>query len=497
VDPFPETIPDLLEWRAARASRGAWLFFGGDSWTLDDVVDRVDRYAAGLAERGVRRADRVALLLGNTPETLFAWFGANRLGAIAAPFNPGLKRLEMVGLLRLMEPRVVVVAEHRPLAEAACAELDLATRPVLVTPDDLARAGRGSTRAQVRPDDIAVLLATSGTTGAPKAVAQTHRTYALTAEAFPWWLGLTESDRLLVTLPLHHINAQAYSTMGALGAGASLALVPKFSASTFWDDARRLGATQFNAVGAMIHILLSAAPRPSERDHAVRICYAALALPESHHRAFEERFGLAMSVGYGLSESTFGTVWPRGVPPRYGSMGRLRQHPRFGSINTARVVGDDGTDAADAGVGELWLANPATMRGYWSDPAATAAALSGGWLRTGDLVRRDHDDFFTFVARKKDVIRRRGENVAAAEIESVLLTHPSVREAAVIGVPSELGEEEIVAYVAPAPGASIDVEALRTWARERLADFKVPGGIFVRDALPRTATERIAKHLLR
>jgi crotonobetaine/carnitine-CoA ligase len=177
-------------------------------------------------------------------------------------------------------------------------------------------------------------------------------------------------------------------------------------------------------------------------------------------------------------------------------MGRLRQHPRLGVANRARVVRDDGGDAADGEAGELWLANPATMRGYWEDPAQTAAALAGGWLHTGDVVRRDAEGFFTFVSRKKDMLRRRGENVAAAEIENVLLAHPSVGEAAAVGVPSALGEDDIVAYVAPRAGAAIDAEALREWAKARLADFKVPSRILVRDALPHTATERVAKHRL-
>ena len=258
--------------------------------------------------------------------------------------------------------------------------------------------------------------------------------YALTAEAVPSWLGVDETDRMLLALPLFHINAQAYSVMGALGAGAGLAIAPRFSASRFWDDARALGATQFNAVGAMIHILLKSEPRASDRGHLVRRCYTALALAEPLHRGFEERFGLSMSVGFGMSETTFGTVWPRELPPRYGTMGRLRQHPRLGEINRARVVRNDGTEASDGETGELWLQNPATMLGYWNDPTQTAVVLEGGWLHTGDLVKRDADSFFTFLSRKKDVIRRRGENVAASEIEGVLLGHPTVREAAAVGV---------------------------------------------------------------
>ncbi len=491
----PETVLALLDARVSREPDLPWLFFEGASWTLGDVQREVDRYAVGLAARGVVKGDRVAILLGNRPETLFAWFASNRLGAIAAILNPAYKQAELVGVFRLMSPRVVVVDDHRAVVVAAYAELVPAAAPAISSPAELPAAG-APPRVVVGPDDVCVLIATSGTTGAPKGVIQTHRTYALTAEAFPAWIGLTPADRLLATLPLFHINAQAYSTMGALACG-SLALMRRFSASRFWEEARALGATQFNAVGAMMHILLRTEARPAEREHALRCCYGALALPEAQHRAFEERFGMSLTVGYGMSETTLGTVWPLGAPPRYGTMGRLRQHPRLGDVNRARVVLDDGADAADGQIGELWLSNPATMTGYWNDPTQTASALVAGWLHTGDLVRRDAEGYFTFASRKKDVIRRRGENVTAAEIEGVLAAFDGVAEAAVIAVPSELGEDDIVAYVAPLPGRALDVEALRAWAKGRLADFKVPSAFHVRDALPRTPTERIAKHLLR
>ncbi|MBS2020211.1 MAG: AMP-binding protein [Deltaproteobacteria bacterium] len=477
---FPETIPELLEDRAAIARSGGgrdpWLFWESETFTLDDVLGEVDRIAVGLADRGVRKGDVVVSLAGNRPETIFVWLAANRLGAIAMPINPAFTEAERAGIFALVRPKVIA-------GDAEIAELR--------------RAGRGAPAVDVRPEDPAVALATSGTTGAPKAVLQTHRTYVLTAEAYASWIGLRPSDRVLVTLPLFHVNAQAYGVMGALGTGATLALGPKFSASRFWQNAKQLGATQVNLIGAMISILLGTPASPADRDHAVRLCYAALALPEERHRAFEERFGATMTVGYGLSESTFGTVWPVLGPRRYGSMGRLRQHPRLGEINRARVVRDDGTDAPAGEPGELWLSNPAIMAGYLDAPAETASALEGGWLHTGDIVRRDDDGFFTFVSRRKEMLRRRGENISAAEVEGVIAQHPSVAEVAVVGVPSPLGEDDVVAWVAPRPGTTIDVEALRTFASERLAAFKVPSTFHVRDALPRTATERIAKHLLK
>lgn len=492
----PDTIPSLLEWRAAQAAPDAvWLRFEDDTWTFADVMGEVDRYAVGLAERGVVQGDCVAILLGNRPEALFTWFAANRLGAIAMPLDPTYKAPELGSLLRLAMPRVFVIGDD--LRGAFIEEpVDEGPSTNVVGPADLARAGGGAPRPPISPDDVAVLLATSGTTGTPKAVMQTHRTYTLTAEAFPWWLGLGPDDRLFCTLPLFHINAQAYSTMGALGCGAQLALAPRFSASRFWDDVRRHGATQVNAVGAMIHILAAAEPRASDREHPLRLCYSALALPEAQHRAFEERFGVEMTVGYGLSETTFGAVWPRGGARPYETIGTLRQHPRFGTINHGRVVRDDGSEAHEGEVGELWLSNPALMRGYLLAPEATRAAFEGHWFRTGDVVRRGPGGLLAFVSRRKDVLRRRGENVSAGEVEAALLAHGSLLEAAVIGVPSSVGEDEIVAFVVPKPGAPVDPEVLRAFVRDRLADYKVPARVHVRSALPRTATERIAKHLL-
>lgn len=484
---YPETIPELFAARAARGEEETWLRFDGDSWSFGDAADAVRGIAVGLASRGVVHGDRVAILLGNRPDTIFTWLAANRLGAIALPLNPASKPSELAGLFALTRPRLVVVTNE------LSALLETLETP-RATPVELREGGRAP-QPLVRPEDGAVMLATSGTTGAPKAVVQTHCTYTLTAEAFPFWIGATAADRFLCTLPLFHVNAQAYSTMGSLGCGAELALVPKFSASRFWDDVRRHRSTVVNAVGAMLNILLAAEARASDRGHGLRLCYAALALPEERHRAFEERFGVELTVGYGLSETTFGTVWPRGEKP-YGTMGALRQHPRLGNINRGRVVRDDGTDAAEGETGEMWLANPARMSGYFADPGATAATFAGEWFRTGDLVRRVGTTF-TFVSRKKEVLRRRGENVAAAEIELALTSHPSVHEAAVIGVAAPLGEDDIVAFVVPSVGAAVDVEALRAFVGERLADYKVPLRIHVRTELPRTATERVAKYLLR
>ena len=195
-----------------------------------------------------------------------------------------------------------------------------------------------------------------------------------------------------------------------------------------------------------------------------------------------------------MSETPYGLIWPRGTRP-FGTLGSIRQHPTLGDVNEGRVM-RDGRDVAAGEVGELQLRNPAVMQGYWGMPEETSRVLlEDGWLRTGDLVRDNGDGTYTFVGREKEVIRRRGENVAPAEIEEALTSHPDVLEAAVVGVPSELSEEEIKAFVVVPPRGS-DLAAIRSHAAERLTRFKVPRYLEAVAELPHTPTGRVAKHRL-
>ncbi|NLT05779.1 MAG: ATP-dependent acyl-CoA ligase, partial [Solirubrobacterales bacterium] len=336
-----------------------------------------------------------------------------------------------------------------------------------------------------------------GTTGRSKLVTQTQRAYAMAGEGFPAWMGLGADDRLMTSLPLFHINAPAYSVLGSVAAGAGLVLLPRFSASGFLDSARRHGATEFNSIGALLELLMAQPERPDDADTPLRLCYTGPSPSEARQLEIERRFGIEVVCGYGLSETPYGFVWPRGERP-YGSLGRPRQHPLLGEVNEARVVDGDGRDVAVGETGELWLRNPAVMLGYWGMAEETARALTpDGWLRTGDLVRRDDDaGTVTFVSRIKEVIRRRGENLAPAEVEAALADHPDVAEAAVIGVPSALSEEEVKAFVVARPGARPDPCDLRDFAAERLSRFKVPRYLELVDELPHTPTGRVAKHRL-
>ena len=402
----------------------------------------------------------------NDPRYVFLWLATAYLGAIYVGVDPRQTKAELDGLVSQVEPRLTVTDD----------ELD----ELFAEPGELDGPGPAA------HDDPAVLIPTSGTTGRSKLVTQTHRAYAMAGEGFPWWLGLTEDDRLMTSLPLFHINAPAYSVLGSVAARAGLVLLPRFSASGFIDSARRYGATEFNAIGAMLEILMRQPERPDDADNPLRLAYAGPTPPEERHLHFERRFGLELTSGYALSETPYGTVWAHGSRP-YGTIGSARQHPELGAVNEARVSPD----------GELELRNPAVMKGYWGMPEETERVLGAdGWLRTGDLVSESPDGTFTFLGRRKEVIRRRGENVAPAEIEAALVSHPDVVEAAVVGVPSELSEDDIKAFVVLRDGADASLDELRDWASERLTAFKVPSQYEALDELPHTATGRVAKHRL-
>jgi crotonobetaine/carnitine-CoA ligase len=500
------TVPQFLSDAVERYPHKPFLFWEEEAYTYGAFQENVLKAAWTLRELGMVRGDRLAMVMPNSDLFLFYWLGALALGVIAAPLNVGLTAPEIAQLLGHCEPKVTLVSPRLvSVVEEAVRLASLRTRllcaggPSGAVDVEAIRASMPGSppEASVSSEDVAVLIYTSGTTGRPKAVMQPHRTYVLTGEAVPHWLGLSQEDRLLTCLPLFHINAQAYSTMGALGAGASLALLERFSASRFWDQVRRYRATVFNAIGTMLLIMYRQPEGPHDASNPVRLCYSALALPRDITEALERRFGMRIVVGYGLSESTFGTIEPLSGPRKWGTIGLPRQHPDPSIRNEVRIVDDYGNDLPPGVYGEILLRNPVTMIGYYRDPQQTAQVLRDGWLYTGDLAYRDDDGYLYFVARKKEIIRRRGENISPTEIEMVISSHPKVQDVAVIGVPSELGEEEVKAYIAPVPGAELVPEEIVQWCAGRLAPFKIPRYIEIRTDLPRTPTQRIAKHLLK
>jgi carnitine-CoA ligase len=487
-------IPELVRGAVEEVPGKAWLHSDDGVLTFGAAFARVERAASALRALGVGVGDRVVITPRNTPDYLLSWFALMEVGAIQVPINPKSTVDEVAGFVRQVAPKLVVTDAGLASIVGQAIETVGASMPVVdiaalydATPD-------GIGPANLDERDVAVMIPTSGTTGRSKLVMQTHLAYVMAGEGFPFWMRLTGDDRLMTSLPLFHINAPAYSTLGSIQARAGLVLLPGFSASSFLDQARRYGATEFNSIGAMLEILVRQPPRADDADNPIRLCYTGPSPDREHQLEIEERFGFEIVCGYALSETPYALVWRHGERP-YGTLGSARQHPTLGHINDARVMNDDKV-VEPGGEGELELRNPAIMRGYYEMPDETAAVIVDGWLRTGDLVRVNDDETYTFLGRKKEVIRRRGENLSPAEVEATLDRHPDVAEAAVIGVPSDLSEEDVKAFVVAAPGATPDLAALHAFAQEHLAAYKVPRYFELVAELPHTATDRLAKHRL-
>ncbi len=502
------TIPDLVIAAAQRDPAGVWLRTDEGTLTFAGAAAQVGRLAQRLRAAGISHGDRVVVTARTTPPYLLCWLALASIGAVTVPTDPAGTSIELSALLGQVRPRALVtdaiIGSRLATTDPPVGQvLDIESlvddwRADGRTGADLTEAGLTGadlTGVAVAADDLAVLIPTSGTTGRSKLVMQTHRAYAMAGEGFPYWMELSAADRLMTSLPLFHINAPAYSVLGSLACGAGLVLLPRFSAGGFLDAARRHGATEFNAIGAMLEILMRQPPRSDDADTPLRLCYTGPSPARDWQEAFERRFGLRIVCGYAMSESPYGLIWRHGTRP-YGTLGSPRQHPALGAVNRTRVVADGGRECGVGETGELLLHNPTVTPGYWEMAAETAAAIVDGWLHTGDLVTVNADGTYTFVARRKEVLRRRGQNLSPAEVEEAIAAHPAVLEVAVVGVESELTEEEVKAFVVVAPGQVLDFADLRAFVGERLSAFKVPRYWQAIDELPRTPTSRVAKHRL-
>jgi len=318
------TIPRLVRGAVDDVPEKTWLLTETGEHTYAGALEQVERAAAALRAAGVGRGARVLVTARNTDRYLFVWLALMEVGAIEVPLNPQSTGAELRGFVEQVDPAAIITDhELRATVDAAASS----THAPRLDVDELflaERDGRGP--AEVDPGDVAVMIPTSGTTGRSKLVMQTHLAYVMAGEGFPFWLQLDASDRLMTSLPLFHINAPAYSALGSVAARAGLVLLPGFSASGFLDSARRFGATEFNSIGAMLEILMRQPRRDDDADTPLRRCYTGPTPARERQLEIEERFGIEVVCGYGLSESPYGLMWRRGERP-YGSLGRSASTP--------------------------------------------------------------------------------------------------------------------------------------------------------------------------
>ena len=504
---FSRDIPfsELLERKAVENGDREFLVYRDRRVTYRQMNDCANRVAHRLMEAGAGPGDGVGILMTNSPEFLFAFYGAQKAGCYTVPINTGLigdgleyivnhsqvaflfVDRELLSNLEPIRPRctglrgVVVFDESSP-----------DTRPPgegLENMRHWLRPGTADSNPGLPapPDAISYLMYTSGTTGMPKGVVYRLRNTGVKQMQVVARTFFSRDDVFYTPLPLFHANALTITTLMAFGVNGRLVLGKRFSASRFWSEVREHGVTTFNALGAMIPILLKQPPSPLDAQNRVRLVISSACPADAWHE-FQDRYGVRLLEAYGAVDGGGFACFNVGNAPA-GSIGK----PLSGRY---RIVGEDGRDvpAGEPGELEFWVGKKSQGAvEYFRNEQASREKVRDGWLHTGDQVTRDEAGFLYFVGRLTESMRRRGENVSAYEVETQVNKHPDVLESAAYGVPSELGEHDIMITVAAVEGRRIDVEALHAFLREHLARYAVPRYIRIVPEIPKTATHRVMK----
>lgn len=502
--PFAQrTLPAMLAAQAQRYGQRVLFKAGQESLTFADACDVAASMAGALRSAGVQAGDRVALMCGNRFEFIQLFLGCAWLGAVAVPINTASRGPQLQHVLRNCGAKLIAIEGTLTPALSDLQFYDLALRQLWVIGSDtsvalrslasipMPKRGERCEPHAIGPADTLAILYTSGTTGASKAVCCPHAQYY-------WWgvhtsalLGVREGDVLHSSLPLFHTNA-LNTFFQALLMGATFVSESRFSVSGFTDALVAHEATVIYLLGAMVPMLLSRPPAPTDREHNVRIALAPGVPPEFQQR-FTERFGIGLIDGYGSTETNFVIGSPL-QEQRPGSMGRV-----LAGFH-ARIVDEYDNELPDGEPGELVLRSDepfAFSTGYFQMAPETVAAWRNLWFHTGDRVIREPDGYFRFIDRIKDSIRRRGENISSFEVEQVIVSHPAVAYAAVFPVKSELAEDEVMATIVLRESQDLTAPALLDFCRPLLPYFAVPRFVEFAAQLPTNESGKIQKFKLR
>ncbi len=526
----PRTIGAWLREAAIRNGSRPAVDVMGEAASYEELDRRADQLAGGLL-RGLRLCpgEHAAVIMRNSLACVDVWFAAARSGVVDVPVNvaqqgDGLlyvlaqsrcvavvcdeEFLDRVARAAPNLPSLRHVVIHRPATPSSANDGDStgihdggASFPPHVAVHELPSLYLDSTppHPDLRPGDVATILYTSGTTGPPKGAMLSHAANLTLARHTRWLMGYNAGDVLFTAFPLYHINARYTTVMCALEADARCVVHQRFSASRFWDVCRSAGVTAFNYMGALLMMLWKQPVGPSDSQHGVRRAFGA-PCPVEIWEGFEERFGVRLTEVYGSTEVPIvvqnGTAAVDLADRVVGSAGLPS-----GLYDVRISASESSVEPAPSGVpGEILVRSRfdgVAFSGYFDMPDATAQAWSGGWFHTGDRGVVGEDGRLTFIDRMKDCVRRRGENISSYEVEQAICAHPAVLEAAVVGVPSELSEEEVLACVVLKPGERLAEWEIVGHCEGRLADFAVPRYVRWMDELPRNASQRVQKFKLR
>jgi crotonobetaine/carnitine-CoA ligase len=503
----PRPVGRILADQAARYGDKPFLLFEDQVISYRTMHERACRCAAGLYESGIRKGDKIGILVSNRPEFLDAVYGILTMGAVEVPINTAYKGDLLAYIIDHSDAKAIIVEGEflQRLDEIQGAipkiehvwVIDESARVGLtrwsVRPFEMLARSSGSTpEVEIKPSDLAGIVYTSGTTGPSKGVMCTHHYFYNFSAAWSAAIRLMPEDIYYTSLPYFHFAAQVGTTYTSLVTGATVVMGRHFSANNFWDSLRCYRATGATLLGSLCHILLKAPPSPKDRDHCVRFFWTAPA-PAAIHAEFQERFGVKLLEGYGMTETNIPLQTPYDAPRR-GSCGKP-----WGAFDVD-IVDDDDWPVPPGVVGEI-VTRPnlpwSMMSGYYRMPEKTAEAFRNLWFHTGDRGHKDEEGYFYFDDRKKDSIRRRGENISSYEIERLVDSHSSVLESAVVAVPADLGEDDVKMVVVLQPGADLRAEDLIAFCASRMAYFMVPRYVEFAAELPKTPNGKVQKHKLR
>lgn len=504
--PHDGSLHDAFASRLEVKGGAPFIIKEGNTLSWSEFDQKYQTLAQALHLRGVRHGMRVAVMGRNDAAHALTLFALAYLGAIMVPVNPDFgereagyvfKHAEVCGVIAdIAAMPVVEIALKNIESSPWILKLDAPTEDANSLSGLIQQSCAPQQPPQGKPCDTCIIIYTSGTTGFPKGVMHSQFNLVTAGEANVERLHLQPEDRVMIILPFFHVNAVFYSLSGVLASGACMILIPRFSASNFWHSAADHGATVVNVIEAIGTILCARDRSEYRPDHKLRVAYG---VRKSAAPIFRQAFGIhKLFSGFGMTEIPGVTCNPWEGPDKPGSMGLPGKHPDpMRPWATCRIVDDDGKDVPIGVAGELWVKTPIVMQGYFRDPEQTQQAFQDGWLKTGDLVKCDEDGYYFHLSRKKDIIRRRGENIAAAELEMVIGELPGIYQVAAIAVPSELGEDEILIAAVKKSEASLTEQDVVEWCRARLTAVKVPRFVSFLTELPLTPTHKILKSALR
>lgn len=502
-------VGNLVQGKAQSQKDRTFLFFRDQTITFGQLDEMSNRFANGLKEMGIQKDDKISIMMKNHPDFLFTWFGASKLGAVEVPINTAYKGDLLKHIINNSESKILIIdadmidrltliKDDLPkLKQIIChGQIDPKISGSLPVPvsilDRFFDYPSDPVNIDIKPTDPVGFIYTSGTTGVSKGAVCPHNFFLHQAELVGELRGLNAQDILYTFLPLFHINAQIFTVLTALINDAQVVLAERFSASSFWDDILKYKATQFNYLGAVMTIMAKQEAKPTDINNSVRIAFGA-ACPPDVMEHLEKRFGFVCLEGFGMTE--IGIVIHDDIKARRkGSCGRVLENCEV------RLVDDDDREVPTGEIGEIVFRPKkpyVMMTEYYNMPDKTLEVYRNLWFHSGDYARQDEDGYYYFVDRKKDAIRRRGENISSFEVEKIINAHPEILECAVFAVPSELGEDEVKANIVLKPNQSLAPETLIQFCGERMAYFAVPRYLEFVPELPKTPTNRIEKYRLR